>query len=184
MFYILLAIAASALLYAVKGGQHGTVRRYIAARAGLKFDSAGEPYDMSITQAVLWRVLDGKIVSSVGFGILTLNPVAGLCWLIGVAPSIGEEIGAIGGYKGNWRDEGQLWGWKRGVIRGVFLGALLALAMPAQSTALIVAGAAFPAAYFAGVSIGQARTGKTRPGWRLAEWIYGAVIGAAVAFQT
>lgn len=183
MIYFI-AFALCALLYAIKGGHHGVLRRKIAKLAGTRFGPDNEPEDTSIPQEILWTVMDGKIVSATGFGLLAylagfgfLFPAAG--WLLGVAPSVGEEIGAVGGIKGNWRAEGRVWGWKKGFIRGVFLGAMLAVAF--DSTAFIWACAPFPIYSFIGVSIEQLRTGTVEASWRWHEWITGGAIGLALA---
>lgn len=144
-----------------------------------------------------FRVLDGSVVSAVGFAALCcfyvqpwLAALAGLGWFIGNAPSIGEEIGAIGGVRGNWvknRDSwvgskvfkwvksDRLWGWLSGCLRGAFFGACLAA--PLLDPWFILAGATFPLVYFIGVSINQIITNKVRASWYIAEWFYGMVIG-------
>lgn len=181
MISILIVIACAAL-YAVKGGQHGRFKRMGGNALGISYDSKGNPIGkLHLDQRIYQFLTDGKTISTLGFSLLCLNPLAGLAWLVGVAPSMGEEAGAVGGYKGNWRPEGATWGWKRGLQRGVFLGAMLALAL--NDTLMIIAGASFPLCYFLGISIQQYRTGKIIADWHLAEWIYGAVVGVALAYH-
>lgn len=184
MIYLISALLC-AVLYSIKGGWHGRGRRFLSRLAGTKFGPDNEPFDMSIMQAALWSSLDGKILSAAGFGALAYlagygfwAPAAG--WLLGVSPSIGEEIGAVGGIKGNWRPEGRKWGWKKGLIRGVFLGACLAVAF--DNTVIIWACAPFPLYSFIGVSIQQLRTGQVKASWHWYEPIMGAAIGIALAF--
>lgn len=142
--------------------------------------------------------LDGTNLSSVSFGLLCLIYVpwwqailAAIGWRIGAAPSFGEEIGAIGGIKGNWpsgRDSwfgskivkvksDRLWGWISGALRGLFFGTCIAL--PTLNPWFIPLGATFPLCYFLGVSIEQIHKKKIQASWHWAEWIFGAVLGAA-----
>lgn len=163
-------IFACAVLMRLKGGGHAGFVEWVATRSGSKF---------------LDLVLGAKFLSTVGFGLVCLlvgypwwQAVLGAFgWLCGVAPSVGEIIGSIGGYKGNWRIEGEKWGWKMGAQRGVFCGACIALAL--WNPAFIIAGAMFPLVYWIGVSIEQYRRGIVAAPWDWSEWFYGAVIGAA-----
>lgn len=156
----MIEIIAVSLLMRIKGGGHGFIRNK--------------------TKGLLHKALDGKILSTLGFFILCLfhygfgvSILAAIAWLAGVAPSIGEQIGAVGGYKRAWRPEGMLWGWKSGMMRGTYQGALLALAT--GNTMFIIAGALFPLAYFIGVSLKQLI--HDRDDWDYGEWIYGAILG-------
>lgn len=146
-----------------------------------------------------FRDLDGSIVSSFLFAGLCAfyfpwwqALLCGVAWFAGNAPSIGEEIGAIGGYKGNWysdRDSwigGKLvnwiksdkaWGWASCFLRGIYFG--LCLALPTLNPWFVLAGATFPLAYFIGVSIQQRIENTARVGWPISEWLYGAIIGGA-----
>jgi hypothetical protein len=71
-------------------------------------------------------------------------------------------------------------GWKAGVQRGVFLGAMLALAT--GNVSFIVAGALFPVTAWIGVSIMQSVKNKLDVDWVLHEVLMGAVLGATYAF--
>lgn len=166
-------VLACSGLFAIKGGQHGPLIKKLIDRA----------WDHSFKLGwIVEKATDGTLVSSVLFGILMGSPLAALAWLTGVCLSVGEEIGSIGGFRGNWRPEGRRWGWRAGVIRGVFLGAMLALAIPDHSTGLILAGAMFPLCAFIGVSLEQLRTGAVSVSWRWFEWIYGGVLGLGVVY--
>lgn len=183
-FYKPLILLAGALAMRIKGGGHGFLRN-------------------KITNPALHRALDGKILAASIFGCLCFSD--GFAWwqalmmaaafFAAMAPSIGEEIGAIGGIKGNWfsdRDswfasqwfdvaDDRLWGWVSGTARGIFSGILLAL--PALDPWFIAAGAAFAPCYFAGVSIEQVSTRILNPDWHLGEWIYGAVLVLPLLFN-
>lgn len=150
------------------------------------------------TNKIIHRLLDGKILSTVGFTLLCLllfpwwqALLMGLAWLGGIAPSIGEEIGAIGGIKGNWPSDKyswfgsrlfqfvenmRLWGWLSGTLRGMYSGCLLSIA--ALSPWFILTGAMFPLAYFIGSSIGQVKTGRIHADFKYGEYIYGGILGA------
>ncbi len=150
----------------------------------------------AIKKPVFKYVFDGKIVSSlvcIPVCILAGFPewqamIFAAAWWVSMSPSLGEEIGAIGGYKGVWLDldgnedytikntEG---GWKKGVQRGIFTGAILSLA--AWNPLLVIAGATFPVCVWCGISIGQLYSGNIQEhkGWRIYEGIFGAAIGLA-----
>lgn len=150
----LYALAFSAL-YAIKGGQHKHI-------------------------PLLNRV-DGKILSTLGAALF--SPVLAIGWLIGIAPSMGEEVGAVGGYRGGWgpyleKGFGRGYGVKKCLQRGVFMGAALALATGAEG--LILVGATLPVAAFVGNSIQQIIDNEVRVDWHLHEFIYGAALGAGV----
>lgn len=171
MINIFLLIVCVACLYAIKGGQHHSLSNRL-------------------------DFLDGSYLSAFGFFLLCWaisagNPFyAGLCWFVANVPSMGEQAGGIGGYKGNWDDDEKPYpdpakrrkaavtGWKTGLQRGVFTGALLCIGTGVIP--FIYAGALFPVAYWIGISIEQWRTGQTVASWRWAEWIYGGALGAAL----
>ena len=166
----------------IKGGGHGKIRREIV-------DFAEMVHGRTLAK-IIDRILDGKVLSSLGFALVAFNPFAGLGWLLGVAPSIGEEIGAIGGYRGHWnyndRDSWflskyvgfrniRVWGAVSGLLRGLFMG--LCLAITTLNPWFILAGASFPLAYFIGVSIRQRYERLIAVDWHLGEWIYGLILG-------
>lgn len=137
----------------------------------------------------------GKAVSSViagafmayEFDYLTGVLFAG-AWFAGWTMSIGEEVGAVGRFKKQWGEyidwlgpvKGKLFGWKKGLQRGAFLGACLSLAMYSipYGEIIIIACALFPAIYFLGNEL-YYKINKT-DSWLYAEIIYGAVIGASL----
>lgn len=130
----------------------------------------------------------GKIISAVGFSALCyflthewVSLLGGLGWYIGNKPSVGEILGAIGGYRGTWHklqgEETKWTGWKQGVQRGVFTGACISLFI--WDPAFIIAGSLFPIAAWVGISINQLLTGKVNASWYIFELIWGAAIGAA-----
>ncbi|MCP5916232.1 hypothetical protein NL317_29875, partial [Klebsiella pneumoniae] len=85
---------------------------------------------------------------------------------IGVSPSMGEEAGAVGGYKGGWGEYvdypefGSMYGVKKALQRGVFTTAALAIVLNAPL--LLIFGALMPVAYYVGISIEQYRSGTNR----------------------
>jgi len=128
--------------------------------------------------------VSGKILSSIGFALLCLYAtdsffglLGGVGWWVGNKFSLGEIIGAIGGYKGNWRPEGKEWGWKQGVQRGIFTGACIGVCL--WNPAFILAGATFPVCVWLGVSLNQILIRKVQASWYLFEILWGAVLGAA-----
>jgi hypothetical protein len=114
--------------------------------------------------------LDGKIISPIGFALLCLFCVpwwqaiiAGFGWLAAVAPSIGEDIAEV-----------RQLNFKPGVIRGGYLGAMIALAL--WNPAFIVSGLTFPLCYLAAHYI--------KPeDWKYGEYLLGALLGVAFLFQ-
>jgi len=180
LFHVFFFAAAMRL----KGGGHAQIRRWAAKKLGIKFDEKhnviGEP---NFWQAGYLAVTDGSILSAFAVGFMAWHDFGfwvglffGAAWFLGNAPSMGEIAGAIGGYKGNWRAEGRAWGWKQGAQRGIFTGSLLALAT--GNLLFIVAGAAFPLAYYIGVSIQQLISGKVASSWKYGEWFWGGVFGS------
>jgi hypothetical protein len=139
--------------------------------------------------------LFGALCLTAGFPFWQ-SVLAGIGWRAAIGPSIGEEIGAMGGIRGAWnRDDFDGWfgatlyrplvRWVRWwglvglAVRGLFAGVCLAL--PLWSPWFLAAGAAMPMAYWIGVSIEQIRTRTVAADWRLGEWLWGGMIGAALA---
>jgi hypothetical protein len=147
-----LAIPACAILFAIKGGQHGFIVNKYRDK-----------------NPVLNRILDGKVLSTVGFGLLCLFFVpwwlaitGALGWLLGVAPSIGEDIQAQ--REGNWKPFFQ---------RGTFLGASITLGL--WNPAFILAGMTAPLCLW----ISDRRSKE----WWFYELAQGAVIGATLVLS-
>lgn len=176
----------------IKGGGHYPVRHFIEEKAGV-FREKGEiiePEELDLKQEIIVRALDGKTISPIMFAILAKNPLAAVGFLAGVAPSIGEELGAIGGVKGYWNkdkrdswfgsglimpENQRTWGFASGFLRGLFLGGCLALTT--LNPWFILAGASFPVVYFIGVSIEQVIQNKVSVSWYIGELLYGAALG-------
>lgn len=172
------ALAFSAL-YLIKGGAHFRI-----------------PVIGNAAQKPFFRyVFDNRLLSSLL--CIPVCIIAGLpewqavivaaAWFVANLPSIGEEIGAIGGYKGNWPSESEedyviltkAGGWKKGIQRGVFTGAVLSLF--AWNPLIVMAGALFPIIVWCSYSVTQLITGKVRneEGWVLYEALFGAALGLA-----
>lgn len=140
----MIEILVCSILMRIKGGGHGFIRN-------------------KIKNKTLHRLLDGKILSTLGFGILvfTIDPwlaiPGALGWLAGVSPSIGEDIAEL--RKNNW---------KPALIRGVFLGAMLSLTL--WNPLFILIGPFFPLSYWLSDKIDPTD-------WKYAEYILGAIIG-------
>lgn len=144
---LIFTVVTCALLFSVKGGQHGFLRN-------------------KVTNPVIHRLLDGKILSTALFGLVCLFyypwpwAIGGAGgWLAGVAPSIGEDIAEQ--RNGNWRGTLQ---------RGTFLGACLALGL--WNPSFIIAGALMGP--FLWVS------DRVSKDWWLYELLQGAAIGIAL----
>ena len=171
------SILTFSLAYGVKGGWLGKIPGFNALRE--------KPY--------LDTMLDGKPLSAaiVSFyagmcGLpLWMCCACALAWLIGVAPSMGEEAGAVGTYKGGWGpyvdnpEFGRSYGVKKAIQRGVFTGAPLALVT--GNIWFIAAGATFPIVYFCGMSLRELFTRNNS--WDWAELIYGGMLGLAWALS-
>ena len=176
-----------ALMVSIKGGLIGAV----AAKFGVR-----EQWEKINDIPVVGFFTEGKTISGVLAGVLVgahtdwiVGTLFGVAWFVGWVMSVGEEIGAIGRFGKNWgpyvewlgADKGRKLGWKKGLHRGVFLGACLVLAMysiPANEI-IIIACALFPAIYFIGNDI-YYRLHKT-DSWFYSEFLFGAVIGATLS---
>lgn len=194
----MITVLAFSALYSIKGGWHWNIPGLKALDHGV----VGFILDGTRLSSILAAIYIGHHAD------MQTGLLFGLAWFIGVCMSMGEEAGAIGRWGSAWgpylkwmpettfyrvpkplkpvlgRDvfpiqEGQLYGWKKGLQRGVFLGALLTLAT--GYTPFILAGASFPVAYFLGSSLTYLIT-KRPKSWTCAEPIYGAIIGMAGAF--
>ncbi|MET3414769.1 hypothetical protein [Methylobacterium sp. 1030] len=172
----MIPVLVFAALMAIKGGWLGRIPGWTA------FQNSNMATE---------RIFDGSIISACLAGLyvgMIHDPLAGvafaLAWFTGNAPSMGEEAGAIGTYRRGWGDYVEAgfprsMGWKKGLQRGVFLGACLTLPtfLDDPSPWFILAGALFPAVYWAGQSLHYAFH-KT-DSWAYAEPIYGAALGIA-----
>lgn len=169
---LILCILFFAALYAIKGGWLGKIPGFNGFMRSNK---------------VLDFVLDGTRLSSLLAGLFAGQfmpaPQAalfGLAWFVGVMVSMGEEAGAIGRAGRSWGPyiewlggKGRAFGWKKGVQRFVFMGALLALAT--GYTGFIVAGAFVPVIYWLGSTLHYLIHRKDS--WAYAEPAVGALFG-------
>lgn len=168
-----MSIVFFTLMMTIKGGWHWRI-----------------PQIKALDDGVMGFFLDGTRLSTLlvlGYvGSLT-DPLIGLffalAWFVGNLASMGEEAGAIGPpARGPYIEKGfgQAYGVKKGLQRGIYLGALLTFATFASDPSpwFIVAGATFPLCYFAGQYL-YLKIHKTSS-WAYAEPIYGLVIGLAV----
>lgn len=186
----MIEIPLFSLLYALKGGTHAKWRNRLKS------------HDQSIPEATIWFLTDGKVLSTLGvffYGLIststlvTLNPPVyegdvlyalslAFFWLLAVSPSIGEEISAVGGYKGAWgpylEKFTRSYGVKKAIQRGVFMGAMLVLAT--GNIWMIALGSLMPVCYYAGTSLMQKKTRLVNAPWNYGEWIFGALIGTGV----
>jgi len=209
----LMLMIICAVLYAIKGGQHKKARIYIEHMAGIQHYANGDPIgDMTVWQWIVHRLVDGKVLSALLFGILamivTSEHISGIeykfqdgafwffvsavtLWLVAVSPKMGRIVGMIGGYKGNWDEdenpydndtslEKAIEGWKAGIMRGVWIGAMMAIVF--WNPIPIITGALFPVTAWAGVSFEQWRTGMVAASWHWHEWLCGGMcIGLGIS---
>lgn len=177
------------VMYAIKGGWLGKFLPVDEwSRRSLFVDIALEGAYLSGFLIFLFMLIATATMAgqhATGVPVYELGPVGlalgvALAWVIGVRVSLGEEAGAVGDYKGGWgpyidQGFGRLYGVKKALQRGIFMGALLTLAT--GYTPFIVAGASFPLVYFIGNSLGLLVL-KER-GWSLSEPLLGFVFGVA-----
>lgn len=135
---------------------------------------------------------------------------AGGAWLAGCAPAIKQYLTNLGGYKGPLSFYGmgeyriinliveklaqayyhfrpltenglrQFSGWVGTALRGLAMGIPLAFVF---GWPFVFVGLAMAPAYYIGISLRQQELGGTTiDGWHYGEWIWGGVIGLAVAF--
>lgn len=207
MFGSLFILLICGILYMIKGGQHRSFRLYLEHKAGIEHDAQGHPIgDLSIHQWLAHRLLDGKALSGLIFGALYMVAAsdygvipyvfAVAMWLAAVSPKMGRIVGKIGGLKGNWDENEQPYqsaddtdvrmaieGWKDGIIRGVYMGACMAVLF--DNADCIWFGALYPATAFVGTSIEQWRSKIVAAPWVIHEAICGVLcLGLGVAIST
>lgn len=137
------------------------------------------------------RIVDGKVLSTIIvflFGLFTVDFSEGfilsIAWLLAVAPSMGEEAGAIGRINrwwGEYKDKQftRSYGIKKGLQRGVWAGAMFSIALGTPALFVPILGLGFIATHFTMQEI-YFRIHK-RDSWAYAEPAYGALIGLCVA---
>lgn len=168
-----LTVLICAVLYAVKGGSGNVFKNWNKVR------------DKSL---ILDRLLDGKVLSTLLMGIFcifaTQDGVMTIAlmtaWIVAVSPSMGEEHGAIGDYKGALpmyieralTQRGRSYDIKKGLQRGVFMGA--SFAVVTGFTGFIIASLLFVPCVYIGQSLN--RILMKVPGWTLAEPLIGGIV--------
>lgn len=177
-----------AIVYSVKGGWHWRIPGLKRLDHGI----AGWVIDGTQLSCILVAILVGFILSPF------VGAFFGLMLWIGQNASMGEEGGAIGNYKEQygpylalkpepvfWRlrgrtllstREGVIYGWKKGLQRGVWLG--FPLTVFTGLTDFVLWGLAWPFLMYAGNSLNVVlNSGKKnyKRGWHLAEPMIGAV---------
>lgn len=216
IFSIALCILLGAIMYGLKGGQHGSIRYAILKKIGVKFTEDKESFtgDLTRFQKLVKFVLGGKFLSSMiftafvhfaangqawnpifevpffqswGSWLYALTvPLAAGFWLAAVAPSMGEEAGGVGGYKGAWGQYiylidvdgkpafGRSFAVKKALQRGIWTGAIFATMF--WDCFQLYPAALLPVAMYIGISIEQWRTkGKSRDWW-IHEFIFGGIL--------
>lgn len=176
---IVVSCVVCALAYAIKGGS--------GAEVFTNWNRVREK------NSVWDRLLDGKTLSTIVMFLLALCYVPlgvaaliALGWLAAVAPSMGEEHGAVGDYKGGWgpyltalRGDGsgkvqfgRTYGVKKAVQRGLLMGSVMTLVT--SYLPFLVASVAFVPCVWAGQCLNQIILKKQ--GWTLSEPLIGAVL--------
>lgn len=177
---------------------------YFAIMVGIKGGLLGKIAD-ALGKKLQWKafrknkiidfIFDGNFLSAVLSGIFVGHYTTWLvgllfagAWFIGWIVSLGEEIGAIGRFGKNWgpyvdwlgAKAGRIFGWKKGLQRGVFLGACLSLAMYSVpfNELLIITCTLFPLIYFIGNDL-YYRVHKA-DSWFYSELLIGGAIGTVL----
>lgn len=186
-----ISILFFAAMYAIKGGWLGMI-------PGVK--------ELREKSKIFDRLLDGKVASTIGvfvffvvafhlqlgslvphglpwYQLYIVTPLLlAAAWLIGVAPSMGEEAGAVGRIGRAWGDYidagfGRSYGIKKALQRGVFLGAPFTIVT--GDPIFLILGALFPVMHFVGQQIYYMI--HRVDSWKYAEPLIGAVcIGIGV----
>lgn len=171
-----MAVIIFAIAYALKGGWLGKVTR---------FDTWRKKQTWFISKG-----LDGKSLATILVFVFCLLNAGFLmavaitaAWLLAVSPSMGEEAGAIGRYGhwwGKYRGIGlsRSYGVKKGLQRGVWIGAMFSVVMGSASLFIPVLGIGFVAAHFIFQEI-YYRIHK-QDSWAYAEPAIGALIGFCI----
>jgi len=115
------------LLYAIKGGFLEKIKAFKRFK---------------VCNPLLNTLLGGKLLSTILCAVtiyyytydLLQTALFTLGWLVTIAPSVGEEMGAIGRlnkgwgeYVTHWQYFGRSYGIKKAIERGVFIGAIMTL---------------------------------------------------------
>lgn len=151
----MLSIPVFVIAYMLKGGQF-PVRFGKALSAGLVFSFVVNDTDNILTALFMTAA-----------------------WLLAVAPSIGEEAGAIGRvghWWGKYRERGfdRMYGVLKGVQRGAWMGAVFTVA-GATTLSIPIMALGFPLAHFIGQEL-YWRIHKNDD-WKYAEFLVGSLLG-------
>lgn len=181
-------IITFAIAYMVKGGWLGKIKAV---------------HDFEQKSWLSGRMVDGKVLSTIiifVLGLMSYDITQGfiwsVAWLLAVAPSMGEEAGAIGRTDKWWGDykdavypeghykQGQMvfdrrYGILKGVQRGAWMGAVFTVA-GATTLSIPIMGLGLVAAHFIGQEL-YFRIHKQGQSWAYAEPLVGALIGLCVA---
>lgn len=178
MLVFILVMLCCAVAYALKGGSGAEVFtnwNYVREKTKL-----------------LDRLLDGKIISTIFMffvsvvltqGDAIMSVLLATAWLVSVAPSMGEEHGAVGDHKSAWgpyidKGFGRGYGIKKAVQRGLVFGA--AFTLVTGYTPFLLASLLFVPCIYVGQVLNRLILKKQ--GWTIAEPIIGAfVIGLPLA---
>lgn len=162
------------ILYAIKGG---SLVYFVKGWDKIREESS--ILNFTLSSKVLSTV-GAIIIGAIGTGNVTQGVLIGLAWLVAVAPSMGEEHGAIGDYKGalpaymerSITVRGRKYDVKKGIQRGVWMGA--AFTLVTGYTGFIVASLLFVPCVWVGQSLNRIIL-KTS-GWALAEPLIGVIV--------
>lgn len=189
MFFYGICILAFAVLYAIKGGSlaylTGRVEELRARNIILKTVLGGKALSafgvfifVLLASAILKTpAQDGAFaVYSLDFPLTALFTIA---WLLAIAPSVGEEHGAIGTSRGGWgpyidKDFGRSYGLKKALQRGVWMGAIMAIAT--NFLPFIYFSLLFIPCVFTGQELMYRIKKEEKPSWVLSEPIVGGVL--------
>ena len=115
-----------------------------------------------------------KALSSVAVGLITWNQWIGVAWLLGIMPGL-PELGKLTSFDRK--------AWEQGVIRGAWNGVCLTIATGWVWP--VYAGVTMPLWYFLGFNLMERwpqifKKGTHTSGWAVGEFLFGAVLGAAL----
>lgn len=175
MIYIISIVLVS-VAYAVKGGQ----------LAHIKLFEEGKLISTILVSLLTFFSIFLLNVEENIINALVISVLIGAGWIIGVSPSIGEEVGAVGSYKrGGWGEYvtyfDRDYGIKKSIQRGAWTGVFLTIFT--GFTGFIVAGLLFPLVYWTGHSLEDfIDKYKNIDGWEVSEYIYGGILGIAFGY--
>jgi hypothetical protein len=163
-----ISILFFAAMYAIKGGWLDDISAVRLARTKSRILNrllAGKVVSTALVFAFFSIALSSQLGVLVQYGLPVYDLafktplLLMLAWLVAVSPSMGEEAGAIGRIGRHWGDyvdmwgekEGRSYGWRKGLQRGVWLGAPFTVLTGLPH--FIILGALFPVCHFIGQQI-------------------------------